>query len=42
MLNASLDMAIARFNTILLRLIQYPLQAEEHSTEITECQRAID
>lgn len=42
MLNASLDIAIARFNTILLRLIQYPLQAEEHSTEITECQRAID
>jgi len=42
MLNASLDIAIARFNTILLRLIQHPLQAEEHSAEVAECQRAID
>ena len=42
MLNASLDMAIARFNTILLRLIQHPLQAEEHKLDVKECQSAID
>ena len=42
MLNASLDMAIARFNTILLQLIQRPLEAEEYKEDIEECQRAID
>ena len=42
MLNASLDMAIARFNTILLRLVQHPLQAEEHKLDVEECQSAID
>ena len=42
MLNASLDMAIARFNTILLRLIQHPLQAEAYQVDIEECQGAID
>jgi len=42
MLNASLDMAIARFNTILLRLVEHPLQAEEHKLDVEECQSAID
>ena len=42
MLNASLDMAIARFNTILLQLIQRPLEAEEYKEDIEECQLAID
>ena len=37
----TLDHATARFNTILLKLSQDPLGANEHSKEIDECFRAI-
>ena len=33
----TLDYATARFNTILLKLSQDPLGADEHSNEIDEC-----
>ena len=33
----TLDHATARFNTILLKLSQDPLGADEHSNEIAEC-----
>jgi len=33
----TLDYATARFNTILLRLSQDPLRADEHSDEIDQC-----
>ena len=42
MLNASLDMAVARFNTILLILIQHPLQAEQYQHHVALCQEAIE
>ena len=42
MLTASMDVAIARLNTILLRLIQHPLEAEQHRAEVELCQLAID
>jgi hypothetical protein len=37
----TLDKALQRFNTILLKLSQEPLLAEEHNMEVIECQRAI-
>ena len=37
----TLDKALQRFNTILLRLSQEPLLAEEHNFEVLECQKAI-
>jgi hypothetical protein len=37
----TLDYATARFNTILLKLSQDPLGADEHSKEIDECFSAI-
>ena len=37
----TLDYASARFNTILLKLSQDPLRADEHSHEIEECFRVI-
>ena len=37
----TLDYATARFNTILLKLSQDPLSADEHSNEIDECFGAI-
>ena len=37
----TLDKALQRFNTILLRLSQEPLLAEEHNFEVLECQQAI-
>ena len=37
----TLDYATARFNTILLKLSQDPLRADEHSHEIQECFRVI-
>ena len=37
----TLDKALERFNTILLRLSEEPLMAEEHNMEVIECQRAI-
>jgi hypothetical protein len=42
MLTASMDVAIARLNTILLQLIQHPLEAEQCQAEVNLCQRAID
>ncbi len=42
MLNASLDMAVARFNTVLLQLIQHPLQAEQYQVHVELCQQAIE
>ena len=41
MMYATLDKALQRFNTILLRLSQEPLLAEEHNLEVIECQKAI-
>ena len=38
----TLDMACARFNTILLKLIQEPLKADEHDKKLMECKKAID
>lgn len=37
----TLDYATARFNTILLKLSQDPLGADEHSNEIDECFKII-
>jgi hypothetical protein len=37
----TLDYATARFNTILLKLSQDPLGADEHSHEIDECFKII-
>jgi hypothetical protein len=42
MLTASMDVAISRLNTILLRLIQHPLEAEQYQEEVNLCQQAID
>ena len=42
MLNISTDIAIARLNTILIRLVQHPLEADIHHKDIIECQSAID
>jgi hypothetical protein len=41
MLNASLDVAIARLNTVLLNLIQHPLKATDLHQEVLACQEAI-
>ena len=38
---ATLDKALQRFNTILLRISQEPLIAEEYNLEVIECQQAI-
>ena len=37
----TLDYATARFNTILLRLSEKPLLADEYSYEVAECHQAI-
>lgn len=37
----TLDKALQRFNTVLLRLSEEPLLAEEHNMEVLECQQAI-
>ena len=37
----TLDHATARFNTILLRLAEYPLTIDEHTQEVLACQSAI-
>ena len=37
----TLDHATARFNTILLRLAEHPLTIDEHTSEILDCQSAI-
>jgi|TARA_B100001778_G_scaffold319301_1_gene308671 hypothetical protein len=39
---ATLDVACARFNTILLKLIQEPLKADEYNKSLIECKKAID
>tara|TARA_B100000405_G_C16651775_1_gene398736 strand:- start:457 stop:798 length:342 start_codon:yes stop_codon:yes gene_type:complete len=33
----TLDYACARFNSILLKLSQHPLKADEHSSDVEEC-----
>mgnify|MGYP001599997235 CR=1 FL=1 len=38
----TVDYAVARLNTALLRLINDPLKLYEHNQEITECQKIID
>ena len=42
MLTASIDVAIARLNTILLKLIQHPISADEYSADVNRCQEAIN
>ena len=37
----TLDKALQRFNTILIKLSQEPLLAEEHNMEVIECHQAI-
>lgn len=37
-IKASYDMAVARMNTVLLKLIQYPLVAVELEADVTSCQ----
>ena len=37
----SLDYAIARINTIILRLSQHPLLADRHFTELADCHDAV-
>ena len=37
----TLDYATARFNTILLRLAEHPLMIDEHTSEVIDCQSAI-
>lgn len=38
----TVDYAVARFNSILLKLINTPLKLDEHHGEIEECQQTID
>jgi hypothetical protein len=38
----TVDYAVARFNSILLKLINTPLKLDEHYGDIEECQRVID
>tara|TARA_Y100001937_G_scaffold127657_1_gene200588 strand:- start:1167 stop:1520 length:354 start_codon:yes stop_codon:yes gene_type:complete len=37
----TLDKALQRFNTILLKLSEEPLLAEQHNLEVLDCQNAI-
>jgi hypothetical protein len=37
----TLDKALQRFNTVLLRLSEDPLLAEENNLEVIDCQKAI-
>jgi hypothetical protein len=41
MLVGSLDYAIARINTVILRLSQYPLLADEYFSELKSCHNSI-
>ena len=41
-INASFDYAVARMNTILLRLIQYPLVANELDHDVVRCQETLN
>ena len=41
-INVSFDYAVARMNTILLRLIQYPLIANELEDEVDRCQETLN
>jgi len=41
MLVGSLDYAIARINTIILRLSQYPLLADEYFSELQSCHYSV-
>jgi len=38
----TLDVALQRFNTILLKLSEEPLLAEEYNMDVIECQTAIN
>jgi len=41
MLVGSLDYAISRINTIILRLSQYPLLADEYFSELKSCHNSV-
>jgi hypothetical protein len=41
MLVGSLDYAISRINTIILRLSQYPLLADQYFSELKSCHRSV-
>jgi hypothetical protein len=41
MLVGSLDYAISRINTVILRLSQYPLLADEYFAELKSCHRSV-
>jgi hypothetical protein len=41
MLVGSLDYAIARINTVILRLSQYPLLADEYFSELQSCHNSV-
>ena len=41
MLVGSLDYAISRINTVILRLSQYPLLADEYFSELKSCHRSL-
>lgn len=40
--NASYDVAVARMNTVLLKLIQYPIVALDLEVEVDQCQGTLD
>ena len=39
--NGTINIALARFNTILLHLIKYPLLAEQYSAQVEELQKTL-
>lgn len=41
-INASYDVAVSRMNTVLLKLIQYPISALELESEVDACQRTLN
>jgi hypothetical protein len=41
-INASYDVAVARMNTILLKLIQYPAVAFDVEVEVDRCQKTLN
>lgn len=42
MITQSIDVAVARLNTILLRLVQHPLEADIYHNKVLDCQSSID
>lgn len=41
-INASYDVAVARMNSVLLRLIQYPMVALDVETDVDQCQDTLN